>query len=142
VSVTGVDWAHGLREPCQHPGGDGRQWGVVRMNFPLVTVSADVNAGHRDDVASLSSDVDSGSQGIPSRSDDAPWLAKEQMPPPPSRAHGSRYWYRPVVALEFGERFVATVPRVDVDNDDPALSPCSDGDIGVRVPLEPGLDRR
>jgi hypothetical protein len=107
----------------------------MARELPLILAAARVQARRGYDIAAVGLDVYARSEvstlGMAVR------VAKEGVPAPSARDALDGMGQRAVSSFEIGERLVAGLPRVDVEDDQARGCAGCDADVGVRPPGPP-----
>jgi hypothetical protein len=98
-----------------------------------------MDRGRRDDASAVAAQIDAGESADPI-GHGRPRVREVEMPAAPARRGLDGERQRTVLALQPGQAFEATVPRIDVDDHEPRLPSGDDPDIRIRPAPEPGVD--
>ena len=97
-----------------------------------------------DHIAAIAPDIETCEAGKPRTVPQArtvPWMREVQVPTAPSGEHLDRGGQATVAALEFLERFVTAVSRIDVQDNQAACPAGRDADVCLRPLGEPPADK-
>jgi hypothetical protein len=129
------------RENCSR---EIREWRLIGVAgefiVDVVTLTAFVEGARPYDVATVSPQVQAGTQDVRAGFERLPGMMEIEVRAPTPGIDAKRGWQRAVLVLEDLEAHVATMPGIHVDHDQVGSGPGGDADICVWVLLPPGAD--